>query len=104
VKTCYTCHDPKPVSEFTRRKPGGAYRSSCKVCWNRRERLRNNSNKEKHRVAAVKEKEAIERYPNKYFIGQILKGGDEEFQESEWFDVLCDTAGWEPEYIRRLVR
>jgi hypothetical protein len=105
VKTCYTCHEEKPVSEFTRRKPGGAYRSSCKVCWNRRERLRNNSNKEKHRVAAVKEKEAIERYPNKYFIGQILLSGkgDDEFCESEWFTALCETAGWESSYIRRIM-
>lgn len=43
--------------------------------------------------------------PHKYFIGRILLSGkgDEEFCESEWFTVLCDTVGWEPDYIRRLL-
>ena len=73
MKTCYTCHEEKPVSEFTRRKPGGPYRASCKVCWNRRERLRNNSNKEKHRVAAVKEREAIAMNPHGFLAAGIIE-------------------------------
>jgi len=99
MKTCHTCHEEKPISEFYHRSDRAGYRPNCKECF----RARNNSNKGRARIAASKEKETIESSPHKYFIGQILNGGDKEFQESEWFDVLCDTAGWEPDHIRRLL-
>ena len=73
TKDCYTCGETKPVSEFTLRKPGGALRGSCKVCWNRREQLRNNGDKEKKRLAAVKEKEAIERNPHGFLAAGIIE-------------------------------
>ena len=114
MKTCYTCHEEKPVSEFTRRKPGGPYRASCKVCWNRRERLRNNSNKEKHRVAAVKEREAIAMNPHGFLAAGIIEKAIKDYREedsmrgevlaffaSDWFDELAGFAGCDPEYLRK---
>ncbi len=84
TKECFTCHETKPVSEFTLRKPGGALRSSCKVCWNRRERLRNNSDKEKKRVSAVKEMEAIGRNPYGFLAAGIIELAIREYRN--WRD------------------
>ena len=92
MKKCIQCEKDKPLTEYGYRKRRKKYRATCLEC----ESFAKNG-------SGWKEAEVIAKNPHKYFIGQILNGGDEEFQESEWFTVLCDTAGWEPDYIRSLL-
>ena len=73
MKTCADCHDPKPLSEFYKRSDKKGYRPNCKVCFKKKERLRNNSDKEKVRLAATKEKEAIERNPHGFLAARIIE-------------------------------
>jgi len=72
-KTCVTCHEAKPLSEFYKRGDKAGYRPNCKVCFKKKERLRNNSDKEKVRVAAIKEKEAMERNPYGFLAAGIIE-------------------------------
>ena len=73
MKPCATCHEPKPLSEFYKRGDKRGYRPNCKACFKKKERLRNNSDKEKVRLAATKEKEAIERNPHGFLAAGIIE-------------------------------
>ena len=72
MKTCGACHESKPLSEFYQRGDKRGYRPNCKACFKKKERLRNNSDKEKVRLAATKEKEAIERDPYGHMAADII--------------------------------
>ena len=107
-KLCNTCGETKEANKtkssgFTVKRNG--YKSSCKTCRNRHNRLKY---KRRKRDEKVRETEAIEADPEKYFIGRICwRAGldkDMKFLNSEWFDELCDLASFEPDSMRKLCR
>ena len=61
--------------------------------------------KSKTEAALTAEKELIEADPYRWAVGKILERAgldkDKEFINSEWFEILCDLAGWEPDHIKR---
>ena len=94
TKTCSVCKKDKPLTEYGYRKRRKMYRAACLEC----ESFAKNGGR-------WKGTEVIADNPHKYFIGRLLLSGksDDEFCDSEWFVALCNTAGWEPDYIRRLL-
>ena len=106
MKPCNTCHVPKPLSEFYKRGDKDGYRPNCKECYKKKTRLSTGNDKEKARVAATEEKEAIEAAPEKYLVGRICwqagQDKDIEFLNGEWFNELCDLASFEPDDMRKL--
>jgi len=93
-KTCATCHEPLPLTEFYKRGDKDGYRPNCKVCHNR---LRNSSDKELARLAAAEEIEAIESNPYAFLAGgvihQAIMDKADEFFDTMWYEELRDGAG-----------
>ena len=120
-KPCATCGLPKNASrtkesEFGWRTERDAYYSNCKACVNKRGRIRTNNNnvKERKRLIAIKEREAIESDPYGHLAADIValairdwraEKSDEllAFFAGRWFEELCDTAGVGAEYVRKHV-
>ena len=112
-KTCATCHEPKPLSEFYKRGDKTGYRPNCKECYKKKDRLRNNSDTERARLAVVKEREAIGRNPYGFLaadiIGQaIIDYGKDEMRGEclaffcgPWFEELCDACEVDAEDMRK---
>ena len=78
-KPCATCGEsknasPSKSSQFSWRKERDAYYSSCKACVNKRGRIRTNNNnaKERKRLIALKEKEAVENNPHGHLAADII--------------------------------
>ena len=68
-KSCNTCHETKPVSEFYHRGDKAGYRPNCKECF----KARNNKTKGRARGAAIKEKDAISRNPHGFLAADIIE-------------------------------
>ncbi len=109
TKTCFTCHEEKPVSEFYHRGDKPGYRPNCKECY-KGARLRNNSDKEKKRIAAFKEKESIATNPSGFLIAGILemavkdhRSDDDltEFFDSSLFVEYCTLIDADADYVRK---
>ena len=105
MKTCADCHDPKLLSEFYKRSDKKGYRPNCKACFKKKERLRNNSDKEKARLAVIKDKEAMERDPHGFLAEAVIYRAvldkDDGFFETWWYEMLRDTANIEERNVLR---
>ena len=110
MKTCHACHETKPVSEFYHRGDKAGYRPNCKECF----KIRNNTNKGRARIAAVKEKDAIEKNPHGFLAAGIIEKAIKDYKEDDsmrgevlaffcsgWFEELAGFAGCDPEYLRK---
>jgi len=98
---CSTC-DETDETKFRWRAERNRYESTCRACNAERSRL---YYKKKSQEAWTAEKELIEADPYRYMVAKILERArldkDKEFINGEWFEELCDLAGFEPEYMRR---
>ena len=113
MKTCATCHLPKPLSEFYKRGDKHGYRPDCKECYKIKDRLRNNSDKENARVAAIKEKEAIGDNPYGFLAAAIIAQAIIDYDKDEMrgeclaffcgplFEGLCDMADVDAYKVRK---
>jgi len=113
-KTCATCHETKPLSEFYKRGDKAGYRPDCKECFKKKERLRNNSDKEMARLTAAEEIEAIENNPHGSLAAAVIVQAAIDYRDKEeirgeclaffcgpWFEELCDMADADAYDIRR---
>lgn len=114
-KTCYTCGGTKTAnrtkdSEFSWRVDKETYRSNCKLCVNKKARLRNNNDKELKRLATFKEKESIATNPSGFLIAGILemavkdhRNDDDltEFFDSSLFVEYCTLINADADYVRK---
>jgi len=115
VKTCNTCHVPKPLSEFYKRGDKHGYRPDCKECYKKKDRLRNNSDHETARVIATKEIEARERNPHGCLAADIIEQAIIDYGKDEmrgeclaffcgpWFEELCDMVDVDAECKRKQI-
>ena len=98
---CSTC-DETDETKFRWRAERNRYESTCRACNAARMRR---YHKQKTEAALTAEKELIEADPYRYTVGKILEraGLDKDmgFINGEWFEYLCDLAGWEPDHIKR---
>ena len=98
---CSTC-DETEAAKFRWRAERNRYESTCRACNAARMRR---YHKCKTEAALTAEKELIEADPYRYMVAKILERArldkDKEFIGGEWFEFLCDLAGFEPEYMRR---
>ena len=93
MKTCNTCHEDKPVSEFYHRSDRAGYRPNCKECF----RACNNKTKGRARGAAIKEKDAISRNPHGFLAADIIEkairdwrrhGGGNDKDATEYDEIM----------------
>ena len=102
---CSTCPETD-AAKFRWREERNRYESTCRACNAARMRR---YHEQKAQEVLTAEREIIEADPYRWAVGKILEGAgldkDMEFINGDWFDDLCDLAGWEPEHIRsRMVR
>ena len=107
---CSTCGKDKLASrdkdsEFSWRKSYNDYYKRCKKCIAASQRERRHRTPTIEEQAFSAEKEFIEEDPYRWAVGKILERAgldkDVDFINGEWFEYLCDLAGWEPDHIRR---
>ena len=98
---CSTC-DETDETKFRWRAERNRYESTCRACNAERSRC---YYKKKSQEALTAEKELIEADPYRWAVGKVLERAgldkDMEFINGEWFEFLCDLAGWEPDHIRK---